>query len=370
LSALRYITIKTQARRLKYFVIAIKLLSKNGLQKQIFSNLLVDWSKENHHQFLKYKSPSGEITIPEGRVISNSLNSYIKALLELNLIIEQGNVIVPTKVSDVLNILNSQINISTKYISNVYSLNTIEKSFLFVVLFEKDYDILILIMKMISISPGEKLDFFLAEFQEKYLERLENKLSYKDINDPSAIIESKQRVSAWRSPKKYSEEYVPQRVNWLIDLGFIEVDSLNIKKFVLTRDATIFLSNLGNLELEFSLFDENWHQSHFISNMAFLFSQNESLRMWDTIPSFEKESKLDECLTIAISEFSVLGILRAPAKSTLILTALFLLNKYNIVINYIDIIKWVESNGKLKNKTYAYRGAEREGEAYFIVNYE
>lgn len=373
MSELIYISIKTQARRLKYFSIALKLLSKEGLQKQIFSNFLIEWSKQNHSSFLEYKSPSGEIILPEGRVSSNSLNSYYKALVQLDLIIEQGNFIIPTKTADVLNVLSTQYNELKKEGVNSYELNLTEKCFFLSVLIEKDYDIIILVLKMVYEFPANRLDFYLDKFQYKYLERVERKLLNSKLEDASILIESLQRISSWRQAKKYSEEYVPQRINWLIDLGFLDEDLLEDKKYKLTKKAKTFLLNLETnsiSEREFNTFDKQWFYDSFSSSLADLYYNGNEVCKWENIDIEKKNMIIDECLGLSIKQFSVLGIPRAPAKSTLLLSSLIMLTKYFTVANYKEIVKWVEINGRINNRTYLYRGAEREGESYFILNNE
>ena len=372
MSLLQYITVKTQVRRLKYFSIALKFLSKSGLQKQIFSNLLIKWSKENHAELQKYKSSSGEIILGEAKSVSNSFNSYFNGLLQLELIIEQGNFIIPSKSADILNILLEYLR-NDLYANNPYELTFVEKTFFLTNLFEKDYDILILVLELIYIYPSQKLEFYLENFQQAYLKRLEKKLENQKIENASAVIEAIQRISSWRSAKKYSEEYVPQRVNWLIDLGFIDEENWKSKIISLNDKATEFFANIklnSQLEKEYNIFDNDWFSNSFILTISTFYFNKNNLTFWADLGEFKKDELIDECLIIAAKNFSVLGIPRLSAKSTLLMSSLLMLHKYSIVLDLKDIIDWIGSGKKISNRNYSFRRAEREGESYFIINYE
>lgn len=63
------------------------------------------------------------------------------------------------------------------------------------------------------------------DFQDDYLGRLNQRLSHTRIDRTlGEIQDARQRVMEWRAPKRYSEDIVPTRLNWLIDLGLITID--------------------------------------------------------------------------------------------------------------------------------------------------
>jgi len=373
LETLKYITVKTQVRRLKYLSIALKLLSHTGLQKQILSELLLKWSKDNHNSFKDYSSPTGEITLSNGKVFSNSLTAYYHALRELSMILEQGNFVLPTKSGEILIILLEQINEYLNHpIENTYTLNNIEKSFFICILLEFDYDIIILILQMVKLFPKHKLEFYLGLFQNMYIERLTKKLGYSKVVDASNILETRKRINSWRSPKRYSEELVPPRLNWLIDLKLLNHFPED-GHYELNRNGLAFLEFINinsQLEREYSIYDPDFHQKNLISLISNIYFENKIFKNWIEVNEEQKSEYAMEGLAIASRYFCVLGIPRMPAKSTLLLCCLFLLNKYFINVNTYDLSNWIGFKRNLNGRVYGYRKAPREGESYIVISHE
>jgi hypothetical protein len=367
-----YITIKTQVRRLKYFSVSLKCISHEGLQKQMLTELLLNWSKSNHESFENYRSTSGEITLQQGKPTSNSIKAYYHALKEFSLIIEQGNFVLSTKKGEVLIILLQHLQgIRTPKDLNAYSLSISEKSFFFIILLESDYDIILLILQILNTYPNQKLDSYLNHFQSFYLKRLEKKLENAKNLDVAVVLETQKRVSSWRSPKRYSEELVPPRLNWLIDLDLITLNNEN-GAYNLTIDGNYLLKMIKESEVELNcyIYNENFWSSRSISIISLLYFKESVLRLWEDLTENEKESSSHEALSIAAKYFCVFGIPRMPAKSTILLICLYLLNKHSISANFKEIIEWLSPSRKLNGKVYGYRRAAREGEEYIIITHE
>jgi len=367
-----YITVKTQVRRLKYLSISLKYLSHEGLQKQILNEFLLNWSKSNHACFEEYISTSGEITLPEGKAASNSLKAYYHAFKEFNLIIEQGNFVLPTKKGEVLIILLQYLSgpQPSKEI-NTYTLNLIEKSYFLPVLIEADYDIILSVLQLVDNYPNQRLDSYLSYFPTFYLKRLESKLDKGEGIDVSLVLETTKRVSAWRSPKRYSEELVPPRLNWLIDLDLINLNA-GAGTYSLTAKGRYLYERIASSQFERDnfVFDQDFWSSSVISIIGLIYFQENNLRLWENLGEFEREKCTHEALSIASKFFFVFGIPRMPAKSTILLTCLYLLNKHSISANFIEIINWIGQSRNLNGKVYGYRKAAREGEEYIIITNE
>ncbi len=113
---------------------------------------------------------------------------------------------------------------------------------------------------------SETLADYQAEFQGAYINRLNARLS--ETNDSryvGAIQDARQRANDWRAPKRYSEDIVPTRINWLIDLQLISVGSNR------GRAATYNLTTAGEAFRKCIMtgheYDDpvdDWHQSAFI----------------------------------------------------------------------------------------------------------
>ncbi len=371
-NSLLYITIKTQVRRIKYFTVALKYLSHVGLQKQILNEMLLKWSKSNHSSFESYISPSGEISLSEGKTFSNSLKAYYHALKEFNLIIEQGNFVLPTKRGEVLIILLDYIKKESTEDINSYSLNCIEQSYFLTILFESDYDIIFLTLQMLNNFPSRKLDFYLSLFQEAYLKRLEHKLVNYKIVEGSNILETKKRVLSWRSPKRYSEELMPPRLNWLIDLNLVRY-RLNNGYYELTSKGKYFFETItteNSSEREYFTYDVDFSASSLISIISTIYFNQNGVKKWSNLIEHEKEDYAMEGLAIATKYFCVLGIPRMPANSTILLCSLYLLNKYSVCVNFLEFSSWIGAKRIIKGKHYGFRSAAREGESYIVVTNE
>lgn len=364
---LRAISIKTQVRRLRYFQVMLKVLSIKGLPKKLLENKIVSWSLDNHDQFEKHIASTGEIVFSARKMHSQSFENYFQAALSLGLLIEQHGFIISTRSGEVISKFNDSKNLAAP--TNSYQLSYIERIYFLYQIFSTDFDAFVTVLKMLHEGNNKLQEFYKeSNYKKYYLKRLEAKISYISNSHRNKLLESIRRVNGWKNAERYTEDIVPSRLNWMLDLGLIDQ-----QKYVMTRDYYLslegrrlfqYLPRVG--ESDFIDLESDWLQKLFFRFIGQAKPGNIRLRKWAKVADEQKKHIIIDALDVFMNRFNSYGIPRLSVEQTCLFISLYTIEKHSITLDAQEVLDWIGFEKKLGRYNIGYRGASRPGESYLI----
>lgn len=352
-----YITLRTHVRRLRSLSLFMLYLPSHGLPKELIFSIVAEISKKNHLDFLNYISPTGEITYDNGPR-STSLKSYFDAGKSLGLIAEQGNTLIKTRLGEVYP------ELPQNNIDNFYYITAEEKLFFLFAILRRDFDYFIPVLGLLFTNKQQKLDFYLTQFHTAIKDWFISKATFSSKFMHPAIAQILVRINNWQSAKKYAEDIVPPRINWLLDLGLLDA--------ALFKSGILSLNSQGILLYEFLLeksnFTKEWVFKEYFSVSSTIFF-TEDFRLWESLDQVEKEIYLERYFLIAINKFSVPGIPRLSVEQTLYFFSYLMLKENHVIVNFTEVLTYIGFERTFNRIKILYRKAERAGESYFLVLY-
>lgn len=366
LISFRTISIKTQVRRLRYFQVLMRILESKGYPKEVLARKAISWSEEYHFHFQKHSSPSGEIVPSKKGLVSQSFENYYVAAKNLGLLIEQHGFVIPTRIGEVLGKFN-EIDSGLASLSNIYELTMMEKFYFPYLLLTKDFDILATLLEMLAKGYSE-LPKFYEDYKTEYLKRLESKKEFIPIQEKSQVFDAYQRVHGWKNPKRYSEDIIPSRLNWLIDLGLVDSNRFQSEeKYFLSEIGVRFWKDLPLYSSDtYKDITVQWLKSAYFGFVSSCFAlQNKS---WVHLNPEEKRDLISETIAAFLVRFDTFGIPRLSVEQTCLFISLYSLTERQVIVEADEILDWIGFEKELNNLKLGYRGASRPGESYIIVS--
>ena len=364
---LRTISIKTQSRRLRNISVLLDALNKKGTPKSILQDKVIKLNLKHHYDFKRYISPSGEITSKSKQRNSQSFLNYYSALLNLDLANEQTGFVVPSRIGVTYKVLMELFNTGGQ--DNAYKLHSHEKAFFFYIILKKDADYFLTIMDLITKLPQSTISDYIKKFKETYLDRLELKF-HLPINsvERTKIQDNILRVKNWRNAKRYCEDIVPPRVNWMIDLGLInkKVYADN-KKVQLNETGQITCHIFAAQEAKILDVTDNWFIEGYGKLCARIFFDNGATKFWSSVSENEKHSLMKECLFHCQTSFITMGLPRLSVEQSYLFITIYLLFKRQVIIEFTDISMWIGQGRKIGSKKFALRQSARNYESYIAI---
>lgn len=370
MSKLSYISIKTQVRRLKYFSVFLELLNDKGSRKDFIEKELLSWSELKHHAFEKLPSQTGEIVRPKTPKSSRSFSNYYDAIKKLQLVDENFEFIIPSRIGSVFKALCKDLNLS--FLIKDYQLSNLEKIYLLFLIYRSDADYYFTILKMIYEKPEELQDYYIKQFQSYYINRLESKIHSIDSTDKLLLLDSLNRVKEWRKPERYCEDIVPPRLNWMIDLSLIDIELYQKTRKIKLNDIGLCL--LYSLpQNDFNLLDisEAWLGSCYLKTSLVLFEHNtqSKIRYWNSLNEEEKILIAIDLFELVYKHFNVLGLPRVSMEQTLMFCSIYALFSKNILVEFNELYEWIGFEKKLGNWKIGIRNSARMYESYILIDH-
>ena len=229
----------TKVRRLGYLGLLLSLFEDSpSIAKKNFGRLLEQKAQENQDALTAYKNQKGAITPTKTGV---SAAPYIRLALEIGVIREMTGHYELGKMGRVY--LEARKVVQERQ-TNPFELTTFEKVFWLERLLESDYVYLHTLLEyaFLEVSPSY------ADLRKKFdslvldaLERLHSS-AYETLTK-MALRNAIQRIKGWKKPEVYLEHILMPRLNWLYDLGLLELRK--DLTFELTQEARLLFFNLA-----------------------------------------------------------------------------------------------------------------------------
>lgn len=234
---IKIITTNTKTRRLGY----LKLLGsffkeKEKISKAIISSEFETYCDKFSDDLLRYKNSKGLISITKS---GTSAEPYIELADRLQLVSLGNNLYTPSKS---FSVFIKCSNLWSK--DNPFSIDELDRLFLFENIFKKDFFINRIILESIFYNGFSSYQQLRDEFYNLLLNRIDslnNDLSKRELISNNLKI--MHRIERWEKPKVYLEHVLMPRLNWLLDFSLINFDSsLNLEG---TEEGGIFLEHVN-----------------------------------------------------------------------------------------------------------------------------
>jgi len=335
------ISVKTQVRRLGYFSAFLFVIPKSGILKLVLYKELFKYfySEKNNNSILK----SGIIIFNLNK-IPNSFSNYIAACKSLGLITIEKEIIFPTNKGLILKSILTD-NENNKSFLN---LNRIEKIFYFKLILEFDFYRFDCVRNLLISFPMSNLALMQKEFKIFYLKYLKNKIVPHLEKDSQDLLSVISKVQDWKSPKRYSEDIIPPRLNWGLDLGIFNVEG----------GKWYLLKNFQNL--------------HYSTSLSYVVERLDSTEniAWSDLFEESKLTLLNKYLILSKKYFSTLNFPRIPLSDSICLVVFQLLKNENILAKEKEIESTILEHEKIGKYSYRVRKSAREFESYIYIKHE
>lgn len=249
-SDLNIVQSNTKTRRLGYLKLIIELFEHSNyfpityLSKKIeidsflYENELLEYGREN----------SGDDKgLIKKTTIGSSAQPYIDLLEELNLLTQINNSYILTKQCKVYFHLHKYFKENNIKENNLFKLDMLDKLFFLRQILVSDSLYICTIIDIIFIAQKPMSTYSVKKVFTEYVKNeLELNQQYSKNNIlKKKIIVLKNRIASWKKPLIYLEHIVEPRINWLADLGILELNTdSKEKQYFFTKEGLNFVSIL------------------------------------------------------------------------------------------------------------------------------
>lgn len=354
--------INTKARRLAYLTAIVSMLGHNSLDERGLLARIAQWSQDHRPDLKAYWVQTGDVT-------STRRNSagvrYLHLATKLGLIAPISGAYRATRVGLVLFALTEEKRPNT----NAFFLSHPECLFYLHLLLNQDADLLLTVTDYLRAHPGPALAQLQRDFQEAFLHRLSQKitLSRDDIVRQS-LLERRGRVERWRKPERYAEHIVPPRLNWLLDLGFLEPGRFRRHRYFFTETGRRFLSVLPSLgDSQLRDVSGGWLESDFWMAVAWGFVDKEALTRWDQVGDERRREVCAPLFEEVFRAFRHTAVPKVSLTQALLYLSIRLILEQRIGAGPASLTEWLSASQTLDRRRYEVRFSPRENESYLIV---
>lgn len=365
--------VNTQVRRLAYFP---ALLSSAARQNYNFNSLamrLQAWGKE-HQEYLKnYFNTTGNVVpqlkpkkprLPTDRA-SHAAKRYVDFAENIGWLNQISGLYTITRTGRVLLTVeetasqNAQIDAK-----NPFELNDSQKLFFIAELWRKDCDVLFTLFGLLSPYPTslKKLQEHFGSSYRQHLEEKDKLLSGE--RERRELRERINNIKTWTSPARYAEQFVPTRMNWLLDLGLVSISSKGRRDCHLTSTGIDYKSRLTGI----NVLGDDWYNNNFFKSIAHCFISGErELRKWtDTV---EDKQCLIVCLRAAFKQLRRPPVPKFSVSQVIFFVCLTMAIGEGILIDYNEVLQTLTTPIQIDaDHIVELRRAARENESYLILN--
>ena len=366
--ALRTMTAgNTQVRRLGYLTAICQILLFSTPNADSVMRNLLTWAREHQGHLNRYASErDGQGAINPDHL--SGARRYLDVADGLQLVARTERRIELSRFGELLRVLSS-----LKETGNPFYLSYGEILFYTYWLLLSDADFLLLVMDAASEGEGLQLTDLQAQFQRRFIERLEAKWNLvSDTVGRQEISNAIQRArEMWQVPERYAEHIVPTRASWLLDLGFLEPKLFKDKRYALNSQGKRFreaLPQIPSTDLRDVTGDWLWNSS-FASILESLKGTSNKIP-WSALAPQEVRTILEKPLQEACQHFRLFGMHACSMLPALIYCVAVLTACNDVQVNLADIVSWESKWGTNVGFPYRFHLSPLEENSYIeMINY-
>jgi len=350
----------TQTRRLAYVTALISILRHRSLPEKVLLSRILRWGQAHQDSLKQYWVQTGTV----GSTRRNSAGArYLDLASKLGLIASISGEYHLTQVGLALFALKNVEQV------NPFVLTDAERLFYAYLLLEKDADVLLTILGRLQEQPGIGLSALQKIYQQDFVNRLivkgrlvEDERLREQLRDRRLAIKA-----GWKKPVRYAEHIVPPRLNWLLDLGFLEPSAFQRHQYRLTDAGATFVEKLPRFDNAFYDVSTVWISDDFwrLTPGSLLNIQN--ARLWN---SLSEEEQLTACAPRLKEAFGIFQHSMVPKVS--LIQALFyitvkLILEDHILVSFTDLTHWLSVPRTLDGWCYQARLSPQENVSYIVL---
>ncbi len=352
----------TKTRRLAYLTAIISMLGRRSLSEQSLLSRLVRWSQEHKRYLDSYWVQTGEVTSTR----RNSAGArYLKLATKAGLVTLIAGVYRVTRIGLVLSALIGHYGVN----DNPFYLTPAEGLFYTYWILNTDADLFLTVLGRIARQADVSLSQLQRTFQSDFLKRLEQKISVcQDEALRRRLLERRIRVSdEWQKPERYAEHLVPPRLNWSLDLGFLEAGKFRRHRYALTTSGARFLSALPYPGDDgFHDVTDQWLASEYWNVATRTLLGLESLVDWDQAEK-RRDSILKQLLGETFEAFRHTPVPKVSLTQAVLYLSIRLLVDHHIGANPSRLGEWLSVPRVIEGRRYEVRLSPRENESYLLA---
>ncbi len=353
----QFLNTNTKVRRLGYLKIFFKLLKE---KKKIPASFI---NKKFEEFAIKYNPFLAEAIYNKGLIQDSKGKSaapYLNLLKEFDLVDTVNRLVVPSKSLRVYLELAHKFNKDEN--ENPFFLTEFDKVFFLELILQKDFLYTSVILELIYLNENPSVNYLVSVFQNAILNRLDDFLKQNteqfEKRKVAQIKKMKKRIEEWEKPQIYLEHVLMPRINWLADLGLLNI--LNENSILLLPEGKKVLNGL------FSWIDIN---SKFIENAEFFlkrfYPHLAGLAYRNNLGKYPDFQEIYKCIDNYIDESFLLFKTLAPNRVTS--SQAFTFAKYSFYFNEKLCVttKYLERiiQERFAEK-YIYKFQQRYGDGY------
>ncbi|MEM1540538.1 MAG: hypothetical protein QXJ07_04065 [Candidatus Bathyarchaeia archaeon] len=286
----RIINTNIKTRRLGYIIAITDLFGNNFLLLDDLQGKLEAWAEEHEKYLERYFSKSGFIKKSPRHYPARR---YIHLAESLRLIKISRNECALTKIGQPLPTLD-------KNKENPFELTVEQKCYLFKRILENDFDYIFPLLQLlencnITREIFDNFKIVVLEHWEKRSKRI------GDIVKSSGFKKRKELITRWTQEKKYLENIIYPRLDWLLDLQILDREKYKKRIHELTYEGKVFLKELQETEVEANV--DDWLEEHYYETFGRCFIK-ENVISFNSLNEEERLKLIHNLLDKAFNKFS------------------------------------------------------------------
>lgn len=287
----RIINTNIKTRRLGYIVALADLLGSSFLLVDDLQRKLEAWAEEHENDLERYFSKSGFIKKSPRHYPARR---YIHLAENLRLLRISRNECALTKIGQPLPTLD-------KNKQNPFELSNEQKCYLLKRIIENDFDYILPLLRLLEKHHHSQEIF--SNFKEAVLKHLETRIErIGDILKSSGFMKRKQLIMKWTQEKKYLENIIYPRLDWLLDIQILDREKSRKRIYELTYNGRAFVEKiLENMEVENNA--NAWLEDHYYEAFGRCFIK-QSVISFDALKEEERSKIVHNLLEEAFNKFS------------------------------------------------------------------
>jgi len=354
----------TKMRRLAYLTAILAILNDNSLSERLLLTKLFQWSQTHQKDLQHYWVQTGEVSSTR----RNSAGArYLTWAVKGGLIVSVSGAYRATRMGLTLSALLKQYK--TK--GNPFFLNQIETLFYLYWILNNDADIILVILEGIKKQRGISLAELQRDFQDNFLRRLEQKQSACSDSILQQHLRERRLTIAreWKKPARYAEHLVPPRLNWLLDLEFLEPGAFRKHRYTFTENGHKFVSQLPLINDNFQDITDEWLMSAYWENAATTLTNIKSPRPWEQINNEKQYELIKTLLPQTFKAFRYTFVPKIPLTQALLYFTFRALLDFQIILTPAQLKAHLTSPQVVDEKRYEVRLSPRENESYLLMTF-
>lgn len=341
----------------------VKTIGSNQFPKEILKQQLIHWSAELEDKSEKYKNHNGKLT--DRKKPTTAFNKYVDLLEGLGLVISFGHVLTNTR-------LGSLLSLFTKGKDDYdFPLNFQEKLFFLYLLMQKDADVIAVVLQTLNKAGGSVNQTYMQmHFETSIKDRLQKKEEFATIQAKQMIGEKLRVIQyEWTKPEVYSEHILAPRLEWLADLGIVEMrKQAGSTLYNISGKGGIFYKSLDDLPgYEMKDINEDWLIQKAFACFAVTLLDETTISYWSSVSLSERKRIMKNYLMQTYRLFSTGGAMRMALYPSMLYIAMKLLTEKGIVIEFKDIADELKETLTIDDKSFIIRPSARLTEGYISV---